>query len=125
MTNMTSNPYYESPEEDQGRNERTNDWNKTDIISFLKDQYEDPLNKFDVDNYDKLEKQIEKQGLTYDENSDWRHKQVPELGKTDYEFEAMFGIVPVERADEIEDPDPWEVKFIDETGEVQIHWKNK
>lgn len=122
---MKSNPYYDAPEEDQGRDRRTDDWNKSEIINFLDEQYDNPLDEFGVDNYQELKARIEGQGLVYDEDSDWRYAQVPELGQSDYESESVFGIVPVEKADEIENPEPWEVKFRDEDGEVQVHWENR
>lgn len=122
---MESNPYYEAPEEDQGREQRTADWNKSEIISFLDEQYEDPLDEFGVDNYEGLEEKIDEQGLAYNEDSDWRYDQVPELGQRNYDSKSVFGLVPKDKADEIENPEPWEVEFCDETGEVQVHWKNK
>jgi hypothetical protein len=121
---MGSNPYYDAPAEDQGREQRTSDWNKSEMISFLDERYDEPLDEFGADDYDELAEMIEQQGLPHDEETDWRYEQVRELGQRNYSSESAFGLVPVERADEIENPEPWEVKFKDEDGETQIHWKN-
>ena len=107
------------------RKERTANWNKSEIISFLDEQYENPLEEFGAEDYEELEDKVEERGLVYDEGSDWRYEQVPELGQRDYESESVFGLVPKGKADEIESPEPWEVKFRDEEGEVQVHWKNR
>lgn len=122
---MESHPYYEAPEEDQGREERTNDWTKSEIISFLDEQYDDPLDEFGVDNYEELEARIEGRGLNYDEDSDWRYDQVPDLGEKDFDYESASALVRADKLDEIENPEPREVKLSDESGEVQVHWENK
>jgi|GEM_PF-6711328 hypothetical protein len=92
--------------------------------SFLYERYDEPLDEFGADDADELEKMIGQHDLPYDEETDWRGEQVSELGQRNYNSESVFGLVPVERADEIENPEPWEVKFKDEDGETQIYWKN-
>lgn len=122
---MGSNPYYEAPEKDQGRESRTQDWNRSEILSFLDEQYDNPLDEFGVENYDELESRVEELGLSYEEDSDWRYEQVSDLGEKDYNSETVFGIVPYDKVDEVENPEPWEVKLCDENGEVKVHWKNR
>lgn len=126
---MDPHPIYERPEEDQGRKERTDDWNVSEITSFLFEQYDNPLDEFDVDNRKELETKVEEQGLTYDKDSDWRYNQVPELGEKNYDWGITCGLA---RSEDVEErstkPDdyvPWEVRLKDENGEVQVEYDNR
>ena len=126
---MESHPLYERPEEDQGREERTADWNKKDIMRFLNDQYSDPLEKYDVNSYEELGGKIDDLELAHGEESDWRHEQVSNLGEKNYDWGITTGLIRLEEGEERspkpDDYVPWEVRFEDEKGEVQIDYDNR
>lgn len=126
---MNSHPLYGRPKEDQGREQRTADWDESEIVDFLDTQYDNPLEEFGADSYDRLEEKIEELGLSYDEDSDWRHEQVSDLGEKEFDWGITCGLA---RKEDIEERDskpddyvPWEVRFEDEEGEVQVEYDNR
>ena len=125
---MVSHPLYERPDEDQGRENRTGQWTEDEIIEFLDDRYENPLDEFGVDNYAELSQKVNELGLTYDEESDWREEQVPELGERNFDYEISCYLMRLEEGEERpskpDDYVPAKVRFIDEEGSVQVQFES-
>lgn len=124
---MNSHPLYERPDEDQGRQKRTEDWNEAEIIGFLDDRFDDPLEEFEVSSYEELGNRINELGLIHDEESDWRHKQVPDLGEKNFEYETKCYLMRLEddeeRPTKSDDYVPAGVTLKDENGEIQLKYE--
>ena len=124
---MNSHPLYERPAEDQGRDNRTDEWTQGEITDFLEERYDEPLEEFNVDNYEELNQLVDQLGLVHDEDSDWRHKQIADLGKENFDYEiACYPMVLEEDEERPPKPDdyvPAKVKFKDENEVVQIKYE--
>jgi hypothetical protein len=124
---MNSHPLYERPLEDQGRESRTDDWNKSNIINFLDENYDNPLKEFGVDDYDELKQRVDELGLSYDEESDWRQNQISDLGEKDFDFSMTCYPIKLEDKEERKSkPDdfvPKEVRFLDENRDIQVEYE--
>lgn len=124
---MKEHPLYEHPSEDQGRDSRTEEWNSSEIIEFLGEQYDDPLQKFDVENYEELNQKIDDLGLEHDKELDWRKTQIPNLGEKEFDYGITSYIAKPSQVEEGPGPDdyvPPGIRFMDEKGEVQIEYEN-
>lgn len=126
---MVSHPLYERPEEDQGRKSRTGQWTESEIIEFLNDQYEDPLDEFEADDYAELSQKVNELGLAYDEESDWRYEQIPDLGEKNFDYGITCYPMRLEDGEERppkpDDYVPVGVRLEDENGDVQVEYENK
>lgn len=124
---MNEHPLYDRPESDKGREKRTADWNKTDIVDFLEDRFDDPREEFGVETYEQLEERIEELGLSYDGESDWRHDQVKDLGDRNFDYSISCLLMRLEDVEERDSkPDdyvPAKVSFMDEDGDVQVKFE--
>lgn len=124
---MSSHPLYESPEEDQGRESRTSDWNETEIASFLEEKDDSRLKS--KGSKEELMTRANELGIFYDEDRDWREEQLKDSGDRNYDWNITCRLVPKEDFDaERSDPDdyvPDEVRFLDENEEVQIEYVEK
>lgn len=122
---VDENPLYEAPVEDLGRDARMTDWNNSEIKSFLQERYDDPLDEFGAESYDELMGQVKELGLPYVEDLDWRFDQISDLGEKNYGTRKVHGLARKKDLDKIDNPEPWEVEFLDEEGEVQISLDNR
>lgn len=123
---MESHPLYQRPQNDQGRDNRTDDWTKSAIVDFLDERYDNPLGDFGANNYEELIQKIDNLGLEYDERSDWREDQVPDLGDREFDYSITSFLA---KPEDVEGPgsddsvSP-EVRFFDENGDLQVEYEN-